>query len=148
MQRPRCPAGQAAGAATRPAAGCRSLGRQRLVQKATRTGRPVAGCRTQRQVVGVRRCYEGDRAPTGEGSLSGIYSLLAMVVKVLLRLVPTKVNAAIAATAINAAINAYSIAVTPDSSLIRFAKSVRNPDSPPLGGQWQQIAGQVLIKGY
>jgi len=33
--------------------------------------------------------------------------------------------AAIAATAISAAINAYSIAVTPDSSLIRFAKRVR-----------------------
>jgi hypothetical protein len=30
------------------------------------------------------------------------------------------VKAAIAATAINAAINAYSIAVTPDSSLTKF----------------------------
>jgi hypothetical protein len=42
------------------------------------------------------------------------YSLAAMVLNVVLRLVPTKVNAAIAATAINAAISAYSIAVTPD----------------------------------
>jgi hypothetical protein len=33
---------------------------------------------------------------------------------VVLRLVPTKVNAAIAATEINAAISAYSIALTPD----------------------------------
>jgi hypothetical protein len=61
-----------------------------------------------------------------KGSLTGPYSLLAMVVKVLLRLVPTKVNAVIAATAINAAINAYSIAVTPDSSLTSFMISVRN----------------------
>jgi MFS superfamily sulfate permease-like transporter len=44
----------------------------------------------------------------------GNYSLPAMVLNVVLRLVPTKVNAAIAATAINAAISAYSIAVTPD----------------------------------
>jgi len=42
------------------------------------------------------------------------YNWLAMVLKVVLRLVPTKVNAAMAATAINAAISAYSIAVTPD----------------------------------
>jgi hypothetical protein len=41
------------------------------------------------------------------------YSLPAMVLNVVLRLVPTKVNAAIAATAINAAISAYSIAVRP-----------------------------------
>ena len=40
--------------------------------------------------------------------------MAAMVLNVVLRLVPTKVNAAIAATAINAAISAYSIAVTPD----------------------------------
>ena len=57
----------------------------------------------------------------------------------LLRLVPTRVKAAIAATAINAAINAYSIAVTPDPSLIRFAKSVRNPESPPLGGNGSRL---------
>ena len=49
--------------------------------------------------------------------ISVSYSLAAMVLNVVLRLVPTKVKAAIAATAINAAINAYSIAVTPDSSL-------------------------------
>jgi hypothetical protein len=36
------------------------------------------------------------------------------------------VKAAIAATAINAAINAYSIAVTPDSSLAKFIRSLRN----------------------
>jgi len=53
------------------------------------------------------------------------YSLLAIVVNVLLRLVPTRLNAAIAATAINAAINAYSIAVTPDSSLTKLMR-VRN----------------------
>jgi hypothetical protein len=44
----------------------------------------------------------------------GDYNCPAMVLNVVLRLVPTKVNAAIAATAINAAISAYSIAVTPD----------------------------------
>ena len=36
-----------------------------------------------------------------------------MVLNVVLRFVPTRVKAAIAATAINAAINAFSIAVTP-----------------------------------
>jgi hypothetical protein len=49
-----------------------------------------------------------------------------MVVKVPLRLVPTAFIAAIAATAISAAISPYSIAVTPDSFLIRFVKSSRN----------------------
>ena len=52
-------------------------------------------------------------------------SLAAMVLKVVLRLVPTRVKAAIAATAINAAIKAYSIAVTPDSSRIRLERRVR-----------------------
>ena len=42
------------------------------------------------------------------------YNWPAMVLNVVLRFVPTKVNAAMAATAINAAINAYSMAVTPD----------------------------------
>ena len=41
------------------------------------------------------------------------YSLLATRLNVLLRLVPTRLNAAMAATAIRAAIKAYSIAVTP-----------------------------------
>ena len=54
------------------------------------------------------------------------YSLAAMVLNVVLRLVPTRVKAAIAATAINAAINAYSIAVTPDWSLTKFVTSLRN----------------------
>jgi hypothetical protein len=58
--------------------------------------------------------------------LSETYSFAAMVLKVVLRLVPTRVKAAIAATAINAAINAYSIAVTPDSSLTKFIRSLRN----------------------
>jgi hypothetical protein len=49
-----------------------------------------------------------------------------MVLKVVLRFVPTSVKAAMAATAINAAISAYSIAVTPASSLKRFGKHVRN----------------------
>ena len=47
-------------------------------------------------------------------SAIGPYNWPAMVLNVVLRLVPTKVNAAMAATAINAAISAYSIAVTPD----------------------------------
>ena len=48
-----------------------------------------------------------------------------MLLKVVLRLVPTRVKAAIAATAINAAIKAYSMAVTPDSSRIRLERRVR-----------------------
>jgi hypothetical protein len=64
-------------------------------------------------------------------SLTGSYNWLAIAEKVLLRLVPTRVKAAIAATAINAAINAYSIAVTPDWFLIRFGKSARNLKHPP-----------------
>ena len=48
-----------------------------------------------------------------------------MVLKVVLRWVPTKLKAAIAATAISAAIKPYSIAVTPDWSLIRLAKNLR-----------------------
>jgi len=55
-----------------------------------------------------------------------LYRQLAMLLNVVLRLVPIKLNAAIAATAISAAIRAYSIAVTPDWSLIRFEKNVRN----------------------
>src|ERR1700730_4502485 len=49
-----------------------------------------------------------------------------MVLKVVLRLDPTKLKAAMAATAINAAITAYSIAVTPDSLLIKLEKNVSN----------------------
>ena len=70
------------------------------------------------------RCH---RASIEACLLSQRHILLATRLKVLLRSVPTSVKAAIAATAINAAINAYSIAVTPDSSLIRFIRSVRNP---------------------
>src|SRR5215467_2479429 len=44
-----------------------------------------------------------------------------------MRPVPTNCIAAIAATAINAAMSAYSMAVTPDPSLISFKKSARNP---------------------
>jgi len=39
-----------------------------------------------------------------------------MTLKVVLRRVPVRVSAAIAATAISAAINAYSIALTPSRS--------------------------------
>ena len=62
-----------------------------------------------------------------EGSASfECYSLAATVLKVVLTSVPIRIKEAIAATAINAAINAYSIAVTPDSSLTKFMRSVRN----------------------
>jgi len=54
------------------------------------------------------------------------YRLLETAVNVLLRPVPTKVIAAMAATAISAAISPYSIAVTPDSFFIKFVKSVSN----------------------
>jgi hypothetical protein len=67
------------------------------------------------------------RRASFEGAFpSEAYSFAAMALNVVLRLVPTRVKAAIAATAINAAINAYSIAVTPDSSLTKFVKSLRN----------------------
>jgi hypothetical protein len=49
------------------------------------------------------------------------------------------VKAAIAATAINAAINAYSIAVTPDSSLSKLVRSLRN--GILLGSKYQPCAG-------
>jgi hypothetical protein len=55
-----------------------------------------------------------------------------MVLKVVLRLVPTKVKAAIAAIAINAPISEYSIAVTPALSLIRFGKTARIEACPPF----------------
>lgn len=48
------------------------------------------------------------------------------MLNVVLRSVPIRMKEAIAATAINAAINAYSIAVTPDSSLTKFARGLRN----------------------
>ena len=64
------------------------------------------------------------------------------MLKVLLRLVPTTENAAIAATAINAAINAYSIAVTADSSLIRLVNSVRNR----ILLAWDYDRAQIAIK--
>jgi hypothetical protein len=72
------------------------------------------------------------------------YRQLATLLKVLLRLVPTAVKAAIAATAINAAINAYSIAVTPDSSLISFIR-VRNRILLGLKYNRAQLAMNALI---
>jgi hypothetical protein len=53
------------------------------------------------------------------------YRQFAILVKVPLMLPWRVVSAVINNTASNAAINAYSIAVTPDSSLIRLAKRVR-----------------------
>jgi hypothetical protein len=54
------------------------------------------------------------------------------------------VNAAIAATAINAAINAYSIAVTPASFLVRFLKSVRTSNSPSHAWRRTESVGQKI----
>jgi hypothetical protein len=45
-----------------------------------------------------------------------------MVLKVLLRLVPSKLHAAMQTTAISAAISPYSIAVTPESSFVKSNK--------------------------
>src|SRR5215472_8894462 len=59
-----------------------------------------------------------------------------------MRPVPTNCIAAIAATAINAAMSAYSMAVTPDPSLISFKKSVRNRVILGLMGTHAQIADQ------
>jgi len=53
------------------------------------------------------------------------YSLVATLLKVLLRLVPTVVMMVTAATAIRAAISPYSTAVTPVSSPISFVKNAR-----------------------
>jgi hypothetical protein len=60
------------------------------------------------------------------------YRQLAIVLKVVLRLVPTTENAAMAATAIRAAIKAYSIAVTPLVSPI--SRSIARPS--PLSSTW------------
>src|SRR5215472_11335723 len=56
--------------------------------------------------------------------------------------VPTSCIAAIAATAINAAMSAYSMAVTPDPSLISFKKSARNRVILDLIRTHAQIADQ------
>ena len=60
------------------------------------------------------RCGAETHAGASGRSAPDPYNWPAMVLNVVLRLVPTKVNAAMAATAINAAISAYSMAVTPD----------------------------------
>ena len=67
-----------------------------------------------------------------------------MELNVLLRLVPTRVKAVIAATAINAAISAYSIAVTPDLSSMRFETKMRNEASCRLFLIHAQIAENTL----
>lgn len=51
--------------------------------------------------------------------------LLSRLVKTELRLVPIAVQAVMQTTAIRLAIKAYSMAVTPDASLNRSAKSAR-----------------------
>src|SRR5271155_4018723 len=81
----------------------------------------VLGCARQRPTAN-----RGHRASLQGCLLSESQTLPAMVLNTVLRLVPTRVKAAIAATAINAAINAYSIAVTPDWSLTKFVSSLRN----------------------
>src|SRR5215469_10235276 len=60
-----------------------------------------------------------------------------------MRPVPTNCIAAIAATAINAAMSAYSMAVTPDPSLISFKKSARNRVILGLIRTHEQIADQT-----
>jgi hypothetical protein len=75
------------------------------------------------------------------------YTLPAMVLKVVLRLVPTRVKAAIAATAIKAAIKAYSIAVTPDSSRTRSVRNLRNRILLVSETHRAQIARESLIAG-
>jgi hypothetical protein len=83
-----------------------------------------------------------------------------MLLKVALRFEPTRLNAAIAATAINAAISAYSIAVTPDSSWSRLAKSEPNGSllgcrtpaqaAAELSNKCKQLlgAGSRLLEGF
>src|SRR5215472_10782240 len=58
--------------------------------------------------------------------------------------VPTSCIAAIAATAINAAMSAYSMAVTPDPSLVSFKKRARNRVILGLMGTHAQIADQNI----
>jgi hypothetical protein len=72
--------------------------------------------------------------------------LAPTVLKVVLRSVPIRMKEVIAATAINAAINVYSIAVTPDSSLAKFERSLRNEIS--LVQQKQSCTGchEILKK--
>jgi hypothetical protein len=69
---------------------------------------------------------QGHRASTRSGRLPEAYNLLATRLNSTPSWPPRNVKAPIAATATNAAINAYSIAVTPDSSLIILIRSVRN----------------------
>ena len=54
----------------------------------------------------------------------------AMVLKVELRLVPRTLQAAMQTTATSAAIRPYSIAVTPDSSLMGLVKGVYIGEPP------------------
>ena len=75
-----------------------------------------------------------------------LYSLAAMVLNVVLRLVPTRVNAAIAATAINAAINVYLIAVTPDSSLTKFLKKTAQWNSPRFNKSNRALGCHQIFK--
>src|SRR5271155_2851671 len=80
----------------------------------------VLGCARQRPTAN-----RGHRASLQGCLLSESQTLPAMVLNTVLRLVPTRVKAAIAATAINAAIKAYSMAVTPDSSRTRLERRLR-----------------------
>jgi hypothetical protein len=66
------------------------------------------------------------RRASGEVSLRKLNSLLPVLLKVPLRLVPSIPMMLMAATAISAAISPYSIAVTPALSLISFQKNARN----------------------
>jgi len=77
-----------------------------------------------------------------------LQTLPAIVLNRVLRLVPTRVKAPIAATAINAAINAYSIAVTPHWASIKFVRSRRNGISPGFNeSKPPQPAPRSLRKG-
>ena len=74
------------------------------------------------KTVGVAHQSIG-RRPEEQQLFSDLQIVFAMSVKVVLRLVPTAVNAAIATTAIRAAINAYSIAVTRIRSFSNWQKA-------------------------
>lgn len=98
-----------------------------FAEASTADTRPAAWFEMQKTLDGPQ-CH---RASTLGGRLLADYTLFAMVLNSDFKELPTRLKAAIAATAINAAISAYSIAVTPDSSLTSFMR-VRNRILPWL----------------
>ena len=78
----------------------------------------------------------------------GRYMSPATLLKMPVRLLPTAVNAPIAATAIKAAIKPYSIAVAPLSSFKSFKSFVRMGANPSVAGWTDRACARSLTRGY